>query len=107
MRARFIGLVLAVAAVACGAPPPPDVVPGGKFTPYARDFEGFSAWPSETIETTTDSGATHVSGSRTVYINHLPEAGATAFEPGTIIVKRTMADGKLFARAKRGGDFNA
>jgi hypothetical protein len=52
------------------------------------------------------AGSTHVAGTRTVYINRKPPAGATEFPVGTIIVKVTDADGKIFARAKRGGNFN-
>jgi hypothetical protein len=48
-----------------------------------------------------------VSGRRTVYINEVPAPGATEFPVGTIIVKTTEADGKIFARAKRGGTFNS
>jgi hypothetical protein len=105
MRARFIGLVLTVAAAAACGGTSDGTLPGGT-VPYARDFEGFESWQSETIETTTESGSTHVSGSRTIYINHMPDPAATTFDDGTLIVKRTTADGKLFARAKRGGDFN-
>jgi hypothetical protein len=50
---------------------------------------------------------THVSGRRTVYVNHEAEPGATSFPVGTLMVKETEADGKLFARAKRGEGFNA
>jgi hypothetical protein len=50
-------------------------------------------------------GAIHRSGKRTVYINQLPPTGATSFDTGTIIVK-TMQSGEVFARVKRGGDYN-
>jgi hypothetical protein len=70
------------------------------------DFRGYKSWTSFTLDSTTPGGSTHVSGERTVYINHLPPSDATEFPIGTIIVKETAADGKIFARAKRGADVN-
>jgi hypothetical protein len=105
---RTASIVLAVAAVAtlgCGGTPPEPVV-DGEFVAFARDFEGFPMWDHWSIDNTTPAGSTHVSGKRTVYINHEPAADATTFLVGTVIVKRTELDGKLFARAKRGGTFN-
>lgn len=71
------------------------------------DFRGFESWPSETYVNPTAEGLTHVAGVRTVYLNHPAPAGTTEFPLGTIIVKRTEVDGKIFARVKRGGCFNS
>lgn len=76
------------------------------FVATASMFAGFRGWSSNSIDNPVASGSTHVSGPRTVYINHLPAADATAFPKGTLIVKETFADGKIFARAKRGAGFN-
>jgi hypothetical protein len=75
------------------------------FIAYAKDFQGFESWPSETFDDPVPGGATHVAGIRTIYLNHEPDAGATEFPLGTIIVKRT-SDGKMFAQVKRGGGYN-
>jgi hypothetical protein len=102
-------IVLAVAVVAtlgCGGTAP-DPAADGEFVAFARDFQGFSSWSSWSVENMTPAGSTHVSGKRTVYINRKPAADATTFPVGTVIVKRTELDGKLFARAKRGGTFNS
>jgi hypothetical protein len=103
---RFFVLATALAGlVGCGggAAEPTDV---GVFLAVASDFAGYSSWSSQTFDTTVVSGAVHVSGRRTVYINELPPAGAAEFPVGTLIVKVTETDGKIFARAKRGGNFN-
>jgi hypothetical protein len=100
-------LIGAGAAAGCGASPAEESTDGGSlFIAFARDFRGFRGWASKTVDTTLAQGATHVSGPRTTYINELPPAGAPAFPVGTVIVKVTQADGKIFARAKRGGTFN-
>ena len=70
-------------------------------------FADFRSWSSNSIDSPVASGSTHVSGPRTVYINQLPAADATAFPKGTVIVKETFTDGKIFAQVKRGGGFNA
>ena len=72
----------------------------------ASDFADFPSWSSQTFDTTVALGASHVAGRRTVYINQRPPAGAAEFPVGTLIVKVTETDGKIFARAKRGGNFN-
>jgi hypothetical protein len=97
----------ALAAVAgCGGGGASDAADAGIFLAVASDFADYQSWQSNTTESAVASGSTHVSGRRTVYINQLPPAGATEFPIGTMIVKETETDGKIFARAKRGGDFN-
>jgi hypothetical protein len=91
--------------IGCGAAPSPSD-DAGIFLAVASDFAGFTSWTSQTVDTEVVSGASHVSGRRTVYINALPPSGAAEFPVGTLIVKVTETDGKIFARAKRGGDFN-
>jgi hypothetical protein len=80
---------------------------GAPFVAFAKDFAGFSSWEHVTFSNEAAAGSTHVAGTRTVYINRKPPAGATAFPVGTVIVKVTGADGKIFGRAKRGGNFNS
>ncbi|HVZ75279.1 MAG TPA: hypothetical protein VHJ20_23035 [Polyangia bacterium] len=110
MLARLQFGVVALVATAAGCVSPPATSDGGdEFVAFARDFQGFESWQQQTMTSETATGSTHVSGTRVVYINHLAPAGATEFPVGTLVVKRTEADGKLFARAKRalhGGGFN-
>lgn len=102
--AAGLAIALAVGASACGSSVPSDE--RQTFTAWVTDFVGFRTWPSQSVDTAIAAGSTHVSGKRTVYINALPPPGAAAFPVGTIIVKETEADGKLFARVKRGGSYN-
>ena len=104
-RASGVALALTLAA-GCGGGAGAPTVPSGDFIAQNIDFRGYQSWTSYVIDDGTPGGATHVSGKRTIYINHLPPAGATEFPVGTIIVKETAADMKIFARAKRGDDFN-
>jgi hypothetical protein len=80
---------------------------GPTFIAYARDFQGFDSWKSETFTDANALGSTHVAGERTIYLKLGPSPSATEFPLGTIIVKRTQVDGKIFAQVKRGGGFNA
>jgi hypothetical protein len=106
---RLAGWLIAAAILTLGCGPLPPGQPlgdGGTFVAFGPDFRGFSSWTALALENPTPGGSTHVAGTRTIYINAVPAVGATEFPVGTIIVKRTEADGKLFARAKRGGTFN-
>jgi len=76
------------------------------FIAYTKDFADYQSWPSNTITDGQASGMTHIGGTRTIYINQLPSPDATAFPVGTIIVKETAADGRIFAQVKRGGGYN-
>jgi len=104
--AQAAAVVLGFAVAGCGAAPGPSDGERFPFIAFGADFVGFRAWPSLSMESAVADGSTHVSGARTVYVNALPPPGAAAFPPGTIIVKETQADGKLFARVKRGGGYN-
>jgi hypothetical protein len=118
-------LLLGPLALACGATAPASP-PGSTFTAFATDFDGFHSWPSgpampnpnlppvpggDGVDagTIAADGGVHVLP-LTVYWNHPPSPGSTAFPVGTIIVKETdEADPtarKVFAMVKRGGDFN-
>jgi len=100
-------LALGLEVSACGgATPPPSTGTGVPFIAYARDFADYQSWPSNTITYGQASGMTHVGGTRTIYINQLPGPDAIAFPVGTIIVKETAADGRIFAQVKRGGGYN-
>jgi hypothetical protein len=100
-------VVLLSGAAACGTSPAAPEGDGGTFVAMGPDFQGFSSWTTQTIQNPVPGGSTHVAGARSIYINMLPPEGATEFPVGTMIVKRTEADGKIFARAKRGGSFNS
>jgi hypothetical protein len=107
MGTRFTVVAMLAGLIGCGAAPSTsENGDAGVFLAVASDFAGFTTWPSQSVDTTVVSGASHVSGRRTVYINALPPVGAAAFPVGTLIVKVTETDGKIFARAKRGGGFN-
>jgi hypothetical protein len=107
-RTLLVAVCALAVAASCGKPDPSLMADGeGPFIAFGSDFAGFEGWTSHTIDDATPSGATHTSGVRTVYINRRPASGATAFPQGTLIVKVTQADQKVFARAKRGGDYNA
>jgi hypothetical protein len=105
-KSAMASLVALIAGGSCGSSSP-DPSNGERipFIAFAKDFTDFRTWPSNTIESPA-AATTHVGGLRTVYINQLPAPDATAFPLGTLIVKETAVDGKLFARAKRGGGFN-
>jgi|SRR4051794_7458247 hypothetical protein len=105
ISARFILLAAFVGLIGCGAAPDAPDDPN-VFLAVASDFAGYPSWSAQTFETTVASGSSHVAGRRTVYINQLPPPGAAEFPVGTLIVKVTETDGKIFARAKRGGNFN-
>jgi hypothetical protein len=109
-RSAFAGWVtlaaVAAGAVGCSSGGPSDPAANGTFVAYNGDFKGYQSWASFSLDSPNASGSTHVSGKRTIYINHEPPAGASEFPVGTIIVKETMVDGKIFAQAKRGGTYN-
>ncbi len=75
------------------------------YVPFARDFTGYATWERFEIHSGLAEGASHIAGDRTVFLNRRPMHGATAFPPGTLIVKATTD--RVFAMAKRGGDYNA
>lgn len=101
--------VVALAAVAlvdaCGGAGEPSST-ANTFVANATSFRGFRDWTSRTFMSDVQTGSPHVGGNRTVYVNALPASGVKEFPVGTLIVKATETDTKLFARAKRGGDFN-
>jgi hypothetical protein len=100
-------VVLALAALAgCGGTSSETGDGGATFVAFAGDFAGFSKWEHVQFQAGLASGLSHVAGPRSVYINRKPPAGATSFPVGTVIVKVTETDGKIFARAKRGPTFN-
>jgi hypothetical protein len=105
-RSTALAVALVTLSGACGGGG--DAATSGPvFVAYARDFQGFESWQSETFNDATADGSTHVAGLRTIYLNRAAPSGATEFPVGTIIVKHTQADGKIFAQVKRGGGYNA
>jgi len=99
-------LALGLGAAACGGGGAPPSTTGTQFIAYTKDFAGYQSWPSNTISDAQPAGMTHVGGVRTIYINQLPPPDATVFPQGTIIVKETATDGRIFAQVKRGGGYN-
>jgi hypothetical protein len=104
--AGFSGPATSPNGLALGDAGPPAPTPVGGLV-FQNAFQDFPNWQHFDLisEIAIGDGAIHHSGKRTVYINHLPPAGATSFDTGTIIVK-TMQSGEVFARVKRGGDYN-
>ena len=105
--ATALATAVVVGVLGCNSKPLPTDGERFPFIEFGADFVGFRSWTSQTVESAVAAGSTHVTGQRTVYINAQPPPGATAFPPGTIIVKETHADGKIFARVKRGGGYNS
>ncbi len=108
-RAALSSLALLLSA-ACGgggtSQPPP-----GTFIALQRDFLDFEQWEAFGPPKAS-TGSTHLAGPFTVYLKARPPKGSTAFPVGTVIVKSAFptelaGEEKLFAMAKRGGDFNA
>lgn len=93
--------VLLFVASACGAPEAP---PPAGFIALARDFEGYESWESVTLDGGTIGGG-HTAGIRRVFLNARPDAGATHWPVGTILVKELQFT--TFAMVKRGDDYNA
>jgi hypothetical protein len=106
-RAGAIALLACALVASCGGSSAPDDTLSGEFVAFAPDFQPFTTWSSRLLDLPSVMGSPHAAGSRTVFINHEPPAGATSFPVGTMIVKRTEADGQLLARAKRGGNYNS
>ncbi len=95
------------AAGAAGQGPIPE-----PFIALERDFQGFSGWKSYELghqEGNVDLG--EPAGTRTTYVSRVPDADATSFPVGTILVKKIVGDvaedDRVFAMAKRGAGFNA
>jgi hypothetical protein len=79
----------------------------GNHVAFAPEFQAFPTWTRfdlPAIDAVGD-GTIHTRGTRSIYINRLPDPGAKTFPLGTIIVK-TMQTGEVFARVKRGGEYN-
>ncbi len=79
------------------------------FIANTDSFVGFESWESFPFDS-VDPNDTHTSGHRIVYLNKRPDAGATAFPVGTIIVKQITPGtdtAKTFAMVKRGGTYNS
>jgi hypothetical protein len=99
------GAALCAAFAGCGGPEDEAEGGPGTFIAFARDFADYKTWTRYEIPGAPAVGQVHLAGSRTVYINRLPPPDARAFPVGTAIAKE-MESGEIFARAKRGGDYN-
>ena len=82
------------------------------FLATSASFSDFCSWSQAPATTEADaSDGLHGLGPLTVYWNHAPPHGATAFPVGTIIVKANDATDPtqrtIFAMVKRGGGFNS
>jgi hypothetical protein len=100
---RAAVLCIALGVGACGAAPAEDE--SHQFLAFPADFRGFRAWPSSVLDGDAPAGGVHLTGPRTTYLNAAPPQGATAYPRGTLVVK-TLADGTVFAMAKRGEGYN-
>jgi hypothetical protein len=126
----FVAAALVPLAIACGPiaseTPTPGVDAGGgdggivsvtlppddgtQFIAFGPAFAGFERWAhfdvlnAPALGLDSADGGVHPAGNRTVYVNHLPGAGQTAFAKGTVIVKTMPGD--TLAMVKRGGEFN-
>jgi hypothetical protein len=84
-----------------------------EFVADESDFASFTGWPSIKLpDSDPVSDIIYPAGSRVAFLNRRPPHGATKYPIGTVIVKAIErgagpADWEIFARAKRGGDFNA
>lgn len=107
----LIGSLLALAlAVGCAVESAPSAPPP-TFIAFGSSFADYRTWPSFEIAVDAAPGNDHLVGSRRVFYNQLPPAGASTFPVGTIFLKES-GDGPLptrhvFAMVKRGGGFNA
>jgi hypothetical protein len=101
-----LAALLAGLAGACGAGGSGDGGGAGIFIAFGKDFAEFRQWPSQSIESPDAQAMIHVAGPGMIFINQIPTADGTSFPVGTMIVKMTDSDGKIFARAKRGGGYN-
>jgi len=94
---------------ACGRKP----VEGGPTTPvdhyiaFAKDFDGYPSWEAHKLESNIEPNDVHAGGERTLYLSRRPPSGSTRFPVGTLIVKALPGVGRVFARVKRGGDYNS
>jgi hypothetical protein len=105
-------------ALGCVAPPlfallglacETDSTPDEPFIAFGADFAGYHAWKSF-VPILELPGNDHLNGTRTVFVNRLPEPGSAEFPVGTIFVKES-GDGDpstrhVFASVKRGAGFN-
>ena len=84
---------------------------GDTFLAFASSFKGYRDWEAFPVPEGSGDGTVHTLGPRTEHLNKRPAEGATEFPVGTILVKETtteaLADRKVFAMVKRGGDYNA
>ncbi len=108
-----MSLGLALAGAACGddvptaADPPPAT--SGEFIAFERDFAGFQGWRKVDLGV-SDGLSGHTPGGRVAYVSASLPAGTRVAPRGGIIVHVTGIDTetrRVFAMAKRGGDYNA
>jgi len=108
MRRSARGLASGLALSAGCALEAPAQEPPETFLAFSHDFAGYRAWQSY-VPPLALPGNEHVSGPRTVYLNAVPEHGASEFPVGTIFVKESGEGDamRVFASVKRGGNYNA
>ena len=86
--------------------------PGEIFIAEESDFAPFQSWTSFTLPGNDPlSSLVYPLGARQAFLNQRPPHGAREYPVGTLIVKAVQQDDipqhwELFARAKRGGNFN-
>ena len=104
MRRAVLTALVALAACGPGGEPMPM---GDTFVAFASHFNGYVHWEKFEVSSAPVQGEVHSTGDRKVYLNRRPAAGATEFPVGTMVVKALPGVGRVFARAKRGGGYNA
>jgi hypothetical protein len=114
MLRRLVSLSFLAMCVGAGAScaaesdTPDDDGPVSNYLPIVTDFQNFRSWQSFDLTTEPGPDPVHTMGPRRLYINKMPEPGATEFPIGTIIVKE-IENGEIptrwvFAMAKRVSD---
>lgn len=105
---RCLPLVLLLLCCACGGPleaGPSE--PVDSFIAFPSDFARYTRWASTSLQSDQVQGEVHQTGQRTVYVSRRPPRGSREFPVGTMLVKALPGAGRVFARVKRGGGYNA
>lgn len=103
MRAAPAILALVLVGCSCGAEAPTELVAD------VSDFADYRTWTSFE-RTRSGLMPAHPNGTSRVYINHLPEHGASTFPIGTIVVRETEIGARdtweVHVMVRRSAEFN-
>ncbi|HEV7557337.1 MAG TPA: hypothetical protein VGO00_17840 [Kofleriaceae bacterium] len=106
-------LAVVVLAACGGGGSNGDADSGDTFIAFSSSFAPFRSWTHFHSDGPTEAncGMTpcppNVLGAREQYISATPPSGSSEFPIGSMIVEVRASDGKIFAGAKRGGEFNS